>query len=159
MQVAFGISAFVLFLFKHNSSKTPQEHYRKLEKIGYKLSVNQVLVSLDPALDYLKEKGLQNIYAIANDSVSEYIKMKGFTLDDKNCKSVLVPPNFLNGHLCLSNECVFHYTQTYPNEYVDWQDQISVKWNDPMLKINWPINNPIVSKKDNSNKLLRELLL
>ena len=63
-------------------------------------------------------------------------------------KSILVPPGFLNGHLCLSDECVFHYTQSYPNEYVDWKDQISVKWNDPMLKINWPIDNPILSERD-----------
>ena len=28
------------------------------------------------------------------------------------------------------------------------QDQISVKWNDPMLKINWPIDNPILSERD-----------
>ena len=45
---------------------------------------------MEPALDYLKEKGLQNIYAIANDSVSEYIKMKGFTLDDKKPSALLL---------------------------------------------------------------------
>jgi dTDP-4-dehydrorhamnose 3,5-epimerase-like enzyme len=39
-------------------------------------------------------------------------------------------------------------TQSYPNDYVDWQDQISVKWNDPMLKIEWPINNPILCGRD-----------
>jgi dTDP-4-dehydrorhamnose 3,5-epimerase len=43
---------------------------------------------------------------------------------------------------------VFHYTQSYPNEYIDWQDQISIKWNDPTLKINWPIDNPILSERD-----------
>ena len=77
-----------------------------------------------------------------------YLEWDSFTLDDKNCKSVLVPPGFLNGHLCLSEECVFHYTQSYPNDYVDWQDQLSVRWNDPMLKINWPIDNPILSERD-----------
>ena len=77
-----------------------------------------------------------------------YIQWDSFTLDDKNYKSVLVPPGFLNGHLCLSKKCVFHYTQSYPNEYIDWQDQISVKWNDPMLKIEWPINNPILCGRD-----------
>ena len=73
-----------------------------------------------------------------------YLQWDSFVLDDKNMKSVLVPPGFINGHLCLSDECVFHYTQSYPNDYVDWQDQLSVKWNDPMLKIDWPIDNPIL---------------
>ena len=59
-----------------------------------------------------------------------------------------VPPGFINGHLCLSEECIFHYTQSYPNRYVDWQDQISVKWNDPMLKVEWPIHNPILYGRD-----------
>ena len=77
-----------------------------------------------------------------------YLQWDSFTLDDRNMKSVLVPPGFLNGHLCLSDECVFHYTQSYPNEYVDWQDQMSVNWNDPALKINWPIDNPILSERD-----------
>ena len=77
-----------------------------------------------------------------------YLQWDSFVLDDKNMKSVLVPPGFINGHLCLSDECIFHYPQSYPNDYVDWQDQLSVKWNDPMLKIDWPIDNPILSERD-----------
>ena len=77
-----------------------------------------------------------------------FLEWDSFVLDDKNMKSVLVPPGFINGHLCLSDECIFHYTQSYPNDYIDWQDQISVKWNDPMLKIDWPIDNPILYGRD-----------
>ena len=77
-----------------------------------------------------------------------YLQWDSFVLDDRNMKSVLVPPGFINGHLCLSDKCVFHYTQSYPNDYVDWQDQLSVKWNDPMLKIDWPIDNPILYGRD-----------
>ena len=75
-----------------------------------------------------------------------YLKWDSFTLDDKNLKSVLVPPQFLNGHLCLSDECVFHYTQTYPNDYIDVDGQYTIKWNE--LDINWPISNPILSERD-----------
>mgnify|MGYP006101810559 FL=1 len=77
-----------------------------------------------------------------------YLGWDSFVLDDKNMKSVLVPPGFINGHLCLSDECVFHYTQSYPNDYVDSQDQISVKWNDKDLNIIWPIDNPILYGRD-----------
>ena len=81
------------------------------------------------------------------DSVN-YLTWESYFISDRNHLSVLVPPGFLNGHLCLSDECVFHYTQSYPNEYVDTNEQISVKWNDPMLKIEWPINNPILYGRD-----------
>tara|TARA_B100001094_G_scaffold39094_1_gene33549 strand:- start:2465 stop:2755 length:291 start_codon:yes stop_codon:yes gene_type:complete len=81
------------------------------------------------------------------DSVN-YLNWESYLISDRNHMSVLVPPGFLNGHLCLTDECVFHYTQSYPNEYIDTSEQISVKWNDPMLKIQWPIDNPIVYGRD-----------
>ena len=81
------------------------------------------------------------------DSVN-YLKWDSFIISDRNHTSVLVPPGFLNGHLCLSDECLFHYTQSYPKKYIDAPEQISVKWEDSRLKINWPIDNPILSGRD-----------
>ena len=68
------------------------------------------------------------------DSVN-YLKWESYIISDKNHLSILVPPNFVNGHLCLSDECLFHYTQSYPKEYVDWMDQDVVKWNDESIGI------------------------
>ena len=61
---------------------------------------------------------------------------------------MLVPPGFVNGHICLTDECLFYYTQSYPNEYVDWFDQEEVKWNDSQIGIDWPIDNPILNWRD-----------
>ena len=77
-----------------------------------------------------------------------YLKWESYVLSDKNHISVLVPPSFLNGHLCLSDDCLFHYTQSYPNDYVDIDGQESIKWNDERLNINWPIDNPILELRD-----------
>ena len=52
------------------------------------------------------------------DSVN-YLEWDSFLISERNHQSVLVPPKFLNAHLCLSEECLFHYTQAYPHEYVD----------------------------------------
>jgi dTDP-4-dehydrorhamnose 3,5-epimerase len=81
------------------------------------------------------------------DSIN-YLKWDSFIISERNHTSVLVPPNFLNGHLCLSDECLFHYTQSYPEEYVDWQDQECLKWNDERIGIEWPISNPILNWRD-----------
>jgi dTDP-4-dehydrorhamnose 3,5-epimerase len=81
------------------------------------------------------------------DSVN-YLKWDSFIISERNHLSVLVPPNFLNGHLCLSEECLFHYTQSYPKDYIDWMDQDVMKWNDERVNINWPIDNPILSRRD-----------
>ena len=36
----------------------------------------------------------------------------------------------------------------YKGKYIDANDQKSYRWNDPKIKINWPINNPILSERD-----------
>ena len=81
------------------------------------------------------------------DSVN-YLKWEGYILSDRNHVGILIPAGFVNGHLCLTDECVFHYMQSYPNEYVDWFDQEEVKWNDSQIGIDWPIDNPILNWRD-----------
>ena len=77
-----------------------------------------------------------------------YLKWEGFICNDRNHLGVLVPAGFVNGHLCLTEECVFHYTQAYPEDYVDWMDQDVMKWNDDRVNIIWPIDNPILNWRD-----------
>ena len=77
-----------------------------------------------------------------------YLDHETFILSDRNHLGVLIPAGFVNGHLCLSDECVFHYMQSYPKDYVDWFDQDVVKWNDERLSIVWPIDNPILNWRD-----------
>ena len=77
-----------------------------------------------------------------------YLKWDSIVLTSKNRKQVLVPPMFANGHLILSDEATFFYKWSYEGDYPDVEDQFSLKWNDPQIGINWPINNPILSKRD-----------
>ena len=77
-----------------------------------------------------------------------FLKSYNFTLSCKNKLQVLVPPKFLNAHLCISKQCIFHYKLSYDGNYNDFDQQYSVKWNDPRLRIKWPIKNPILSKRD-----------
>ena len=85
---------------------------------------------------------------------NDYLKWKSWILSQENGVQVLVPPNFANGHLCLSNECLFHYKLSYKGKYVSAKKQFSLKWNDPKLKINWKIKKPILSYRDKKAKLL-----
>jgi len=79
------------------------------------------------------------------DSIT-YKKWEAFTLNDKERKQVLVPPLHVNGHLCLTETCLFSYKQS--EYYTGAENQTSVKWNDPTINIFWPINNPILSRRD-----------
>ena len=53
-----------------------------------------------------------------------------------------------NGFYVLSDQCVFQYKWSYEGEYPDVQEQFSIKWNDPIIDIDWPSDNPILSKRD-----------
>ena len=67
-------------------------------------------------------------------------------LTEHNRYQVLVPSGCVNAHLCLSDECLFHYKLT--GGYVPQQAQIHVKWNDPEYGVYWPIKTPILSQRD-----------
>lgn len=71
--------------------------------------------------------------------------------------SVLVPPGVLNGHLCLSEECVLFYKWS---EYYDGPNsQVTVNWNDPAISISLGCPNPIISERDKSGTPFEELNL
>ncbi|MDQ3019402.1 MAG: dTDP-4-dehydrorhamnose 3,5-epimerase [Bacteroidota bacterium] len=77
----------------------------------------------------------------------QYLKWQSFLLSDKNRYQILVPPGFANGHLVLSDSCIFHYKMS---EYYEPENEIGVRWDDPKLGIPWPVKEPILSEKDSS---------
>lgn len=80
------------------------------------------------------------------DSTSpQYQQWDAFTLSEENRLQVLVPPKFGNGHLVLSDRAIFNYKQS---SYYNRAGQFTLVWNDPQLKIWWPIKEPIVSQRD-----------
>jgi len=81
----------------------------------------------------------------------QYLKWQSFILSSTNRQQVLVPPNFGNGHLVLSEECIFHYKMS---EYYDPPTEKALRWNDPKANIFWPVKEPILSMKDSNTKLL-----
>ena len=62
--------------------------------------------------------------------------------------SFFIPENFAHGFLCLSKTCVINYKCS---NYRNQKHERTLAWNDPLLKIKWPIKNPILSTKDKEN--------
>ena len=83
-----------------------------------------------------------------------YLKWKSCILSHQNGVQILIPPNYANGHLCLSDKCLFHYKLSYKGSYLDAKQQFSLRWNDPKLNINWEIQKPILSNRDKKTRLL-----
>jgi dTDP-4-dehydrorhamnose 3,5-epimerase len=77
-----------------------------------------------------------------------YLQWDWMMLDDKMRKQVLLPPGFGNGFCVMSENAVFSYKLAYDGKYSDVGDQFTLKWNDPRVNINWPIDNPILQARD-----------
>ncbi|MCC6684928.1 MAG: dTDP-4-dehydrorhamnose 3,5-epimerase [Bacteroidia bacterium] len=75
-------------------------------------------------------------------------------LSEKNFLMLWVPPGFAHGFATLENDTIFVYkcTNLYHKE-----SEGGINWNDPDLKINWGISNPIVSDKDQTLPLFKDV--
>ena len=79
----------------------------------------------------------------------------GVELSADNCRQLYIPPGFLHGFCVLSDAAEIAYKCT---EHWDPAAEITVRWNDPELAIDWPITDPVLSPKDAAAPVLAELL-
>ena len=80
-------------------------------------------------------------------------------LSENNCKALFIPAGFAHGFLSLSKEnTVFYGCSNYRSA----KSELTINWLDPDIKIKWPKNKKIISKKDKvgiSLKDYKKLLL
>lgn len=84
-----------------------------------------------------------------------YLETRLYAINDKNRNQILVPEGCVNGHLVLSDTCVFSYKQT--KLYTGAQNQISVRYDDPWLNIPWRIESPLLSERDDQAPYLKNM--
>lgn len=79
----------------------------------------------------------------------------GFELTTENFHQLYIPPGYAHGFCVLSEVAQVEYKCT---DLYDRDDEIGVRWNDPDLAIDWPIEDPVVSQKDAEALPTAELL-
>ena len=77
-----------------------------------------------------------------------YGKHFSIMLSDKDNTSLFIPKGFAHGFCSLENNTILHYKCT---KYRSAKSEVGILWNDPELKIKWPIKKVIISKKDKHN--------
>lgn len=80
-------------------------------------------------------------------------KWTGVHLTSKGKEQLWVPPGFAHGYCVLSEKALFSYkcTDIYLPEV-----ERSIHWNDPEIGVKWPIDNPLVSPRDEAAPLLKD---
>ncbi|MGB6549473.1 MAG: dTDP-4-dehydrorhamnose 3,5-epimerase [Xanthobacteraceae bacterium] len=81
-------------------------------------------------------------------------RWRGVELSEDGPRQLYMAPGLAHGYCVLSDFADLHYKVS---EIYDESDEGGVVWNDPQIGIRWPIENPMISGRDRSYPLLREL--
>lgn len=114
-------------------------HYQKNPKAQGKLVLTARGEVFDVAVDLRKGS-------------PSYGRWVSAVLSRENRQMLWVPPGFAHGFCAVSDEADVLYKVTA--EYAPDLER-GVRWNDPDLGIDWPVNEPILSPKDRGLPVLR----
>ncbi len=97
-----------------------------------------------------------SIYDVAVDLRKEsptYGKWRGFILTNENFKLLYIPIGFAHGFCTLeeNTEVFYKCDNFYMPEY-----EGSIRWNDPLINIDWPVNEPIISERDSNASFFKD---
>lgn len=84
-----------------------------------------------------------------------YGKWVSTILTEDNKFMFWVPPGFAHGFLTLSDETIFYYKCT---EFYNKESEMSIRWNDPVLAIDWGTDAPVLSDKDREAPLFADFV-
>lgn len=97
------------------------------------------------------------VYDVAVDlraSSQTFGKWEGTYLSAENKRQMWIPPGFAHGFLVLSDSAEFLYKTT---DYYAPQHERCLKWDDPTVAIDWPLQgDPLLSEKDNKGLSFEE---
>jgi dTDP-4-dehydrorhamnose 3,5-epimerase len=77
-----------------------------------------------------------------------YLKWQEFKINKNNQMLILIPPGVGNAYYVSSEEVIYHYKLAYEGQYIDADEQFSIKWNDPRIGIEWLSRSPLLSDRD-----------
>ena len=78
----------------------------------------------------------------------------GVTLSAENKRQFYVPEGFAHGFVVLGASALFAYKCT---AFYNGEAEGSILWNDPEIGIDWPVNEPTLSGKDENAPCLSEV--
>lgn len=75
-------------------------------------------------------------------SFGNYVAIK---LSDVSKRMLYIPKGFAHGFSVLSDEAIVTYKCS---DYYNKEGERGVRWDDPLIRINWDVSRPILSEKD-----------
>jgi dTDP-4-dehydrorhamnose 3,5-epimerase len=85
---------------------------------------------------------------------SNFGRWVGLELSQENRRQIFVPPGFAHGYFVISEEADVIYKCT---DFYAPGDEYGIFWADPDIGIDWPVQKPLLSPKDQKYPRLREV--
>jgi len=81
-------------------------------------------------------------------------RWEGYELDDARHRQLFVPAGFGHGFCVLSDQADVAYKLS---SYYDPTTEAGIAWDDPDVRVEWPISEPILSERDRTAPRLAEI--
>ncbi len=83
-----------------------------------------------------------------------FMEWTALTLSAERGSQLYIPPGFAHGFVAVSDRAVLSYKCT---EYYDPSGDFCIRWDDPLIGVDWPLSCPILSGKDASAPTMAEI--
>lgn len=111
----------------------------------------------EPGQDKLVSCHQGKIWDVAVDirpSSPTFMQWIAVELDDVLHQQFFIPKGFAHGFCVLSETACVHYKVS---AFYDAKTECSLRWNDPDLKIAWPVQDPILAPRDKTSPFFKEI--
>ena len=71
------------FFLSNNSSRSTSDYLKKLEKMNLDITLENIILSQHPTIDYLKENSYKKIFLMGNQSLKKEFENEGFLLTEE----------------------------------------------------------------------------
>jgi len=100
----------------------------------------------------LRGKVFDVVVDIRKDSLT-FGEWRGIYLSDSEIQQIYMPHGFAHGFCVISDFADLHYKVS---KFYSEDDEAGIFWNDERIGIQWPVQNPIVSRRDANHPILDE---
>ncbi|MHA2287642.1 MAG: HAD-IIA family hydrolase [Promethearchaeota archaeon] len=78
------------FFLSNNSSKSTSDYIKKLKDLGLIVTLNNLILSQHPTIDYLKRKNYKRIFLLGTESLKREFRQTGFVLSDNDPEVIVL---------------------------------------------------------------------
>jgi dTDP-4-dehydrorhamnose 3,5-epimerase len=131
----------------------------KFKQWNHSVSMPRVIRGLhcedENKIVYLVTGSMFAAYVDLREDSDTFAKVVTIEFDDRDLKAVFIPKGVANS-ICVTGKKPLHYMYLVDDYYAKEKAK-GVAWDDPDLKIDWPVKNPIISERDRHNPTMRML--